>query len=83
MFRKISLGIKILIVKFLGLIFNNKNILIGIKLFKLSNFYLVFENLVWIIMVGFEFKIQIVLKQVFIFSSKLFHTSIKDYNLNR
>jgi hypothetical protein len=33
-------------------------------------------------MIGFEFKIQIVLKQVFKFGSKLFHTSIQDYNVN-
>jgi hypothetical protein len=49
----------------------------------LSKFYLVLENLVWIIMVGFEFIIQIVLKQVFKFGSRLFHTSIQDYNVNR
>jgi hypothetical protein len=50
--------------------FNNNKILIGITLFKLPHFYLVFENLVWIVMVGFEFIIQIVLKQVFKFGSK-------------
>jgi hypothetical protein len=48
----------------------------------MSHFYLVFENLVWIIIVGVEFIIQTVLKQVFKFGSKLFHTSIQDYNAN-
>jgi hypothetical protein len=32
--------------------------------------------------VGFEFKIQIVLKQVFKFGSKLFHTSMQCYKVN-
>jgi hypothetical protein len=50
---------------------------------EVVKFYLVYGNLVCIIIIGFEFKIQILLKQVFKFSSKLFHTSMQDYNLNR
>jgi hypothetical protein len=54
-----------------------------ITLVKLSKFYLVFENLVWIIIGGFEFEIQILLRQVFKYSSTLFQIIIQDYNLNR
>jgi hypothetical protein len=57
--------------------------LIGITLYKLSHFYLVFEILVQIILVGFKFKVQVLLNQVFKFSSKLFHISTSDYNTNR
>jgi hypothetical protein len=39
--------------------------LIGIALHKLLHFYLVFEIFVQIILVGFKFKVQILLNQVF------------------
>jgi hypothetical protein len=32
--------------------------------------------------VGFELKVQILHKQMFIFISKLFHTIMQDYNCN-
>jgi hypothetical protein len=44
--------------------------------------YLLFENFVSIILVGFKFQFQIVLKHVFKFSSKLIHTSMQYYKLN-
>jgi hypothetical protein len=43
--------------------------------------YLLFENFVSIILVGFKFQFQIVLKHVFKFSSKLFYKSMQYYNL--
>jgi hypothetical protein len=56
--------------------------LIGITLHKLSHFYLVFEIFIQIILVGFKFKVQILLNQVFKFGSKLSHTSMQYYKLN-
>jgi hypothetical protein len=82
-FRKLSLGFWNTTSKVLGLIFNNNKILIGITLFKLSKFYLVFENFVQIFIVGFKFEVQILPKQVFKFISKLFHTSMQYYSINR
>jgi hypothetical protein len=57
--------------------------LIELTLHKLSHFYLVFEIFVQIILVGFKFKVQTLLNQIFKFGSRLFHITIIYYNLIR
>jgi hypothetical protein len=69
--------------KVYDLIISNKEVLIELTFLKLLRFYLVFENFVWIILVGFKFKIKLLLKLVFKFGSTLFHTSMQYYKLNR
>jgi hypothetical protein len=65
------------------LIISNKEILIEITYLRLLRFYLVFENFVQIILVEFQFKVQILLNQVFKFGSKLFLITKPGYDINR